>query len=201
MYEKFLDLFFPLLSRWALVRHRGIWGLKAAVAAAPSAAKRERLRMIYDRLLARQGSWIGYSAEFKGLPCFPHHLNGIYISGEARIGRNVVIHHLVSIGSNRLAGSRKYGAPTIGDNVYIGTGACIIGRVTVGDNCRIGANAVVYDDMPPNSVAVQQPTRVIQRDEPLDNRFFTRRGGRRVYYDDGSWVEAGEGEDRDSERA
>jgi len=193
MFERFLDLFFPLLSRWALFRHRGIWGLKQAVLDA-AGGRRERRRMIYDRLLARQGSWIGYSAVFDGIPCFPHHINGIYISGEARIGRNTVIHQNVSIGSNRLAGSKKRGAPTIGNNVFIGTGACVIGRVTVGDNCRIGANAVVYEDLPPNSVAVQQPTRIIQRDETLDNRFFTRRGGKRVYYDDGRWVEAGEEE-------
>lgn len=55
-------------------------------------------------------------------------------------------------------------APTIGDNVYIGSGACNIGRVSVGDNCRIGANAVAYEGLPPNSVAVQQPTRVIRRE-------------------------------------
>jgi serine O-acetyltransferase len=192
MYERLLDLFFPLLSRWALLRHRGIWGLKEAVLQAHPGRRHERMRMLYDRILARQGSWIGYSAVFDGIPCFPHQINGIYISGEARIGRNVVIHQNVSIGSNRLTDGRKRGAPTIGDNVYLGTGSCIIGRITVGDNCRIGANAVVYDDLPPNSVAVQQPTRVIQREEILDNRFFTRHGGRRVYYDDGRWIEAGE---------
>jgi serine O-acetyltransferase len=201
MYEKLLDLLFPLLSRLALFRHRGIWGLKEAVVAAPSAGRRERLRMIYDRLLARQGSWIGYNAVFRGIPCFPHAVSGIFISGDARLGRNVVIFQQVSIGSNTLADGKRRGAPTIGDNVYIGTGARIVGRVTIGDNCRIGANAVVYEDMPPNSVAVQQPTRVIQRDGELDNRFFTRRGGRRVWYDDGCWVEAGEEEGREPESA
>ena len=113
-------------------------------------------------------------------PCFPRHFSGILISGEARIGRNVVIHQDVSIGSNRLTGGKRRGTPAIGDHVCIGTGACIIGRITVDDNCRIGTNALVFEDLPPNSVAVQQPTRV------------TPRGGRRVYCDDGRWVEAGE---------
>lgn len=192
MYEILLDLFYPLLSRWALLRHRGIWGLKKAVLDAHPGQRHERLRKLYDRILARQGSWIGWSAEFAGIPCFPHHINGVYISGGARIGRNVVIHQNTAIGSNPLAEGAGRGAPTIGDNVYIGTGACIFGRITVGDNCRIGANAVVHEDLPPNSVAVQQPTRVITREMPPDNRFFTRRNGRRMYYDDGRWVEAKE---------
>jgi len=46
----------------------------------------------------------------------------------------------------------------------------------VGDHCRIGANALVFEDMPPPSVAVPQPTRVPRR-ENLDNRQFSHEAG------------------------
>ena len=52
----------------------------------------------------------------------------------AKIGKNCTIFHQVTIGSNTLEGSKHYGAPTIGDNCFIGAGAKIIGKVKVGDN-------------------------------------------------------------------
>ena len=51
---------------------------------------------------------------------------------------------------------------TVGNNVYIGTGAYILPGVTIGDNCVIGAAAVVSKDIPDNSVAVGVPARVIR---------------------------------------
>jgi len=147
-----------------------------------------RLREIYESYLRKTGSWIGYNSKFDSLPFFPHGYHGIFISGGARIGRNVIIFQHVTIGSNTLIDSKRAGSPTIGNSVYIGAGAKIIGRVNIGNNCRIGANAVVYEDMPPNSVAVQSPTRIIQKDS-LDNRHFSTREGKRVYFNEGSWIE------------
>lgn len=85
---------------------------------------------------------------------FPHNLHGIFISGEAVIGKNVVIFQNVTIGSNTLIDSKGFGAPIIGDNCYIGAGAAIIGKVIVGDNVRIGANMIVYTDVPSNSLVI-----------------------------------------------
>ena len=44
--------------------------------------------------------------------------------------------------------------PTIGNNVLISTGAKVLGPFTVGDNSRIGANAVVLQEVPPDSTVV-----------------------------------------------
>ena len=55
--------------------------------------------------------------------------------------------------------------PTIGNRVYIGAGAKIIGKLTVGDGARIGANAVVTEDVPPGCTAVGVPARLIERSE------------------------------------
>ena len=67
------------------------------------------------------------------------------------------------------------------------SGAKIIGGVTIGDHCRIGANAVVYQDMPPHSVAVCSPTRIIQK-ENLDNTFYTIIDGQYYATRDGKLV-------------
>ncbi|MFC2064935.1 serine O-acetyltransferase [Chloroflexota bacterium] len=55
----------------------------------------------------------------------------------------------------------REGYPVIGDNVYIGPGAKIIGKVHVGNNVAIGANCVVTKDVPDNAVVAGVPGRVI----------------------------------------
>lgn len=64
----------------------------------------------------------------------------IVVSPYARIGRNCRIHVGVNIGTR--AGVPD-GAPTIGDDVYIGPGAKLFGRIEVADRIAVGANAVV----------------------------------------------------------
>jgi len=87
------------------------------------------------------------------------HWGTIVVSPEASIGRNCNISHGVTIGKSA-RGPRK-GVPAIGDNVYIGPGAKIIGSIRVGNNVAIGANAVVTRDIPDNSVAAGIPAKVI----------------------------------------
>jgi acetyltransferase-like isoleucine patch superfamily enzyme len=50
----------------------------------------------------------------------------------------------------------------IGNDVWIGFGAVILGGVTIGDGCVIGAGAVVTQDLPPGAIAVGNPARVIR---------------------------------------
>ena len=73
----------------------------------------------------------------------PHGLYGVFISKDAEIGENCTIFHQVTIGSNRIEGSKHYGAPKIGNNVYIGAGAKIIGGITIGDNVNIRECATI----------------------------------------------------------
>lgn len=87
------------------------------------------------------------------------HFGDIGVNGDAIIGENCNISQGVSIGQAS-RGPRK-GAPTIGDNVFIGPGAKIIGRVQVGNNVAIGANCVVTRDVPNNAVVVGVPGKVI----------------------------------------
>lgn len=87
------------------------------------------------------------------------HAGGIVINAAAVIGRDCNISHNVTIGVAR--GSRRPGVPTIGDRVYIGPGAVLIGAITIGDDAAIGANAVVTRDVPAGASAVGVPARVI----------------------------------------
>ena len=53
------------------------------------------------------------------------------------------------------------GSPTIGNNVVIGAGAVVVGRITIGDSAFIGANAYVYQDIPENAVVGAMPGKIL----------------------------------------
>ena len=92
----------------------------------------------------------------------------IVIDGAVTIGRDCVINPWVTIGLSRrrrLGGLDRRG-PIIGDRVYIGTGAKLLGPITVGDGARIGANAVAIDDVPAGTTVVGAPARVVQSAPP-----------------------------------
>ena len=91
----------------------------------------------------------------------PHGFSGIFISKDAKIGKGCTIFQQVTIGSNRVKGSKGYGAPVIGDNVLIGAGAKIIGKVKIGNNAKIGAGCVVCEDVPEGATVVMPHPRVI----------------------------------------
>ncbi len=98
--------------------------------------------------MEKHAASISIDAQIETPIVLPHGVSGIFITQSAKIGKNVVIFQQVTIGANTIEGSKTYGAPTIGDNVYIGAGVKIIGKVSIADNCRIGANAVIAQDIP-----------------------------------------------------
>lgn len=127
----------------------------------------------YNKICLRNNSFIPISAQIGDNIVFPHGLAGIFISQKALIGDNCVIFHQVTIGSNNLKDSNGYGAPIIGNNVYIGAGAKIIGNVKIGDNVRIGANAVIVNDIPANATVVLDNPRIILRENGRENKFIS----------------------------
>jgi serine O-acetyltransferase len=98
---------------------------------------------------------IGRGAEF-GRGFVLIHSTGVVINGKVRGGRNVYIEHQVTIGDERGQ------SPILGDEVFIGAGAKIVGPVSIGSGARIGANTVVFDDIPPHATAVGIPARVVR---------------------------------------
>jgi len=89
------------------------------------------------------------------------HPNGIVIGEHVKIGRNCIIHQGVTLGAR--GEDHALANPVVGDEVEIGTGAKILGCLKIGDHARIGANAVVLSDVPPYSVAVGIPAKIIPR--------------------------------------
>lgn len=117
---------------------------------------------LYLRHLSfKSGIQIPYNTDIdKGF--YIGHFGTIVVNGKAKIGRNVNISPSVNIGqSNR---GKNKGYPTIGDEVYIGPGAKIIGAVHVGNNVAIGANAVVTKDVPDNACVGGIPANIISYD-------------------------------------
>ncbi len=88
------------------------------------------------------------------------HFGGIIISDKARFGDNCIVRDGVTVGTRRL---EEDGAPNIGNDVEIGTGAKVLGKIRIGNNVKIGANAVVLIDVPDNSVAVGIPAIIKKR--------------------------------------
>jgi len=77
-----------------------------------------------------------------------------------KAGKNLSIGSCVTIGEKGIG--HDAGVPVIGDNVYIPTGAVVIGGIRLGNNVKIGANAVVVTDIPDNATAVGVPAKVIK---------------------------------------
>jgi len=93
---------------------------------------------------------------------FIDHGMGVVIGETSVIGNNVTMYHGVTLGGVSLKKGKRH--PTIADDVVIGAGAQILGAITVGSCSRIGANAVVVKDVPPDSVVVGVPGRIVHKE-------------------------------------
>lgn len=89
---------------------------------------------------------------------FAHSGLGCVIHEKAIIGRDCKIYQNVTIG-----GRGTSGTPIIKDNVFIGAGAMILGKVTVGDNAVIGAGAIVIHDVEANKTIVGNLGKVVNK--------------------------------------
>ena len=87
------------------------------------------------------------------------HFGPTIINSEVKIGLNCNFSQGVTVGVVR--GGGRAGVPTIGNRVYIGPNAILIGNITIGDDAAIGAGAVVVESVPPRGVVVGNPARVI----------------------------------------
>jgi serine O-acetyltransferase len=55
----------------------------------------------------------------------------------------------------------REGVPVLGDNVYVGTGATLVGQIRIGSGAKIAANTLVIDDVPEGATAMGVPGRVL----------------------------------------
>lgn len=138
---------------WALVVYRfGRWryGIRSAIIRKPLSAL---YRVLFKIVQVLTGIELPCEVRI-GRNFVVDHFGGIVISGYASFGDNCRIRQGVTVG---LARVEDPCAPTIGNNVDIGAGAKLLGRIVIGDDVLIGANAVVLTNVPAHSVAVGVP--------------------------------------------
>ena len=134
---------------WAHRRHHWLWehGHKML---ALWLAKRMRVRLGADiHPAARIGRRFSID-----------HGVGVVIGGTAIIGDDCMVYQGVTLGmTGKKMGGKRH--PTLGDNVFVGAGATILGDIHVGDNTRVGAGAVVVKDVPSDVTVVGVPAQIV----------------------------------------
>lgn len=142
------------------------------------AQKRSQRKGKFNALIARIYTCLGHIVErvnfsFNGgIDVSPLAQIGRYIliaspqavtfGGNSVIGEHVEIHQGVNIGGRIDKSTQIDEFPTIGNNVWIGSGAHVLGGISVGDNSVIGAMTLVIKDVAPNTVVAGIPARVIK---------------------------------------
>ncbi len=160
---------------WAIATHRCTrWVYTAPL---PGFARR-----VLQSLLLICNVWIDVTTQIElpagaeiGPGLLIPHPGYIVVGAGVRLGRHCTLTQGVTIGHGGGGTKSLAEAPVIGDRVYIGPGAVIIGPVSVGDDAVIGAGAVVTRSVPPRGVAVGNPARVISRKGSFDLIFYQHR--------------------------
>ena len=116
-------------------------------------------RFCYNRICKKHGIEIGRDVTI-GKGFYIGHPYNITINSDAVLGNNINIHKGVTIGrENR--GKRK-GTPQIGDMVWIGINATIVGNIKIGNDVLIAPNTYVNCDIPDHSVVFGNPCQIRQ---------------------------------------
>ncbi len=124
--------------------------------------KRKRFliaRIISEKAKRKTGIEIHPGATI-GKNLFIDHGMGVVIGETCVIGDNVKLFHGVTLGGTGKEKGKRH--PTIGNNVFIGSGAKILGNITIGNNVKIGANSVILESIPDNVTVVGIPGKIIK---------------------------------------
>lgn len=128
-------------SFWLRLAHKRNWTWPFAI------LMHKRLSTKYSMLIHRKCK-IGYGLYLGHGIC-------MVVNPRTVIGNNVNLSQFLNIGSN------KSTPATIGDNVWIGPGVCLVEDVHIGNNAVIGAGAVVTKDVPEGATVAGVPAKVI----------------------------------------
>lgn len=123
-------------------------------------------RTAYHAVIAAWGIDLPYNAKIGRRFRIGHH--GCLHLGARRVGDDVHIRHSVTIGLARRTDQTD--APTIGDRVEIGPGACIVGGIHVGDDCFVGPNTVLADSLPSGKAVLGVPARVVDFEQQVERK-------------------------------
>ena len=158
-------------SFYEMPSHRDLICLKAFRKANYYSKKNKKFFSFFWRLklksLRNKYDFNLYAETQIGEGLFIGHNGPIIINEKAIIGKNCNIATGVTIGQEN-RGKRK-GTPIIGNKVWIGTNAVIVGNVNVGNNVLIAPNAFVNFDVPSNSIVIGNPAKIIHSDNATEN--------------------------------
>ncbi len=105
----------------------------------------------------------GMATQCIGRRFFIDHGTGVVIGETAEIGDHCVMFHNVTLGGTGKHRGKRH--PTLGDSVFVGTGATLLGPISIGDRAKIGAGAFIrMHDVPAGCTAVGMPARIVKRD-------------------------------------
>lgn len=123
------------------------------------------IRLILYRYSRKYGLEISTKAEIgKGL--YLGHPYNITVASGVKIGNNVNIYKGCTIGrENR---GTRVGSPTIGNYVYIGINATVIGNITIGNDVMIAPNSFVNFDVPDHSIVVGNPAEIHYKEKATE---------------------------------
>ncbi len=162
------------------------WVIPQQVADPTEVTFSKTLRLLFQHMPLRAMLWFRFGSwcKLKGIPFIPgfvqrflYRFFGLEISVGAKIGGGLYIAHpsgtviaVQEMGDNcsiiasvTLGMRNEWAFPQIGNNVFIGAGARILGGIHIGDKAVIGANAVVIHDVPANSTVVGIPAKIVKR--------------------------------------
>ena len=135
---------------------------------APHSAAAKILRRIYQLRYHRASVRLGFSIPINvfGPGLSIAHYGTIVVNKNARVGKNCRIQENVTIGAT----SGQNEAPVMGDNIFLGSGARVIGDIRIGSDTAVGANAVVVRSFPEGGVTLGGvPARVISGNSSRSN--------------------------------
>ena len=99
---------------------------------------------------------------------FIPHTGYVVVGSTTTIGRHCTLTQGVTIGHRGGGQVTSFSGPVIGDRVYIGPGAAVLGPINIGDDVWRGAHAVVTRSVPARAVVVGNPARVISMKGSFD---------------------------------
>lgn len=143
---------FAVITSWRLASRLDKGGVLSRVGAI----------LIWRYFVASRGCYISLKANI-GRRCRLPHPVGIAIGDGAIIGDDVTIYHNVTLGR---VSSQGLDYPVVHNGVEIYAGSMLAGGITIGQRSVIGANSVVLTDVPPNSIAVGAPARILAAKKP-----------------------------------
>lgn len=127
--------------------------------------KKTLFGFIYKLLWRFFSRWYGIQIQYNtviGEGLYIGHFGNIIVNGDTKIGKNCNIAQGVTIGATN-RGDRR-GAPTIGDSVWIGANAIVVGKICIGNNVMIAPGAFVNKDVPDNSICLGNPMKIITKE-------------------------------------